>query len=222
MSLNNKLIIDVHGYWHAGSGRSAGAFADALVQKTPQGLPRVGGRHLKGLLRHALRKAESLGWYRDLELPEGPVENLETLLFGTPSQQESRYNTAPGILMVSDGALPQPESDWLSQDDQSQLRQHLYRRVSSTAMTDRGTALADSLRTIEVTIPMQLHATLSMQPTAVDAAERAQQYAWIDRRDAWNSLLQACALIDSIGANRSRGLGEASLSLASVEGEKQS
>lgn len=221
MSLKNTLIVDLHGYWHAGSGRSAGALADALVQKTAQGLPVVGGRHLKGLLRHALSKAEAMGWFADVNLPEGPAENLETLLFGSRSQQEGRFETVPGILFVTDGSLPEAESRWLGHENQAGVRQHLYRRASSTAITEKGTALADSLRTIEVTVPMQLLAGLSMQLTAMEKEYRDQQQAWLAESDAWVPIQQACALIDSIGASRSRGLGEARLSLKSEAGESQ-
>lgn len=219
MQLNETLIIDLYGYWHAGSGRSAGALADALVQKSQRGLPVVGGRHLKGLLRHALAKAEAMGWFADSSLPEGPADNLETLIFGSRSQQEGRFETVPGVLFVSDGSLPEAESQWLGHESRAQERQHLYRRVSSTAMTEKGVALADSLRTIEVAVPMQLQAGLSLQLTAVENEYRDQQQAWLNRDDAWIPIRQACALIDSIGASRSRGLGEARLSLKSEIGE---
>lgn len=219
MPLKNTLVVDFHGFWHAGSGRSAGSLADALVQRTPRGLPVVGGRHLKGLLRHAVAKAEALGWFSEVSLPAGPAQDIETLLFGSRSQQEGRFETASGVLFVSDAGLPEAESEWLGHPEQTEARQHVYRRVSSTAMTESGTALADSLRTIEVTVPMQLQAELFLDLTAIEPESREQQQAWISQKDAWVPLQQACTLVDSVGAGRTRGLGEARLTLKSDTGE---
>src|SRR5690554_6874870 len=114
MNCQHDLQIELHGFWHAGSGRSAGALADALVQKSADGLPVIGGRHIKGLLRHALVKAEALGWFAGVQLPAGPAQTLETLLFGSANQQEGRFATLPGMLIVSDAALPNNEADWLA------------------------------------------------------------------------------------------------------------
>ncbi len=213
MQTNNVLTIDLYGYWHTGSGRSAGALADALVQKTVDDLPVVGGRHLKGLLRHAVFKAEKVGWFRHLELPAGPAETIETLLFGSANQEVERFSTIPGMLIVNDGLLSKEEAAWLAKSEQTALRQQLYDRLSSTAMTEAGTAKADSLRTIEVVLPMTLSSQLSLQITAVDSLHAEQQAEWLTGDASWEVLTLACSLIDSIGASRSRGLGEALLTI---------
>lgn len=218
---SNQLQIDLQGYWHAGSGRSAGALLDSLVQKNTVGLPVVGGRHIKGLLRHALAKAEVLNWFTEIELPEGPVKTLETLIFGSANQQEGRFNTLPGLLIVGDASLPEAEATWLAATEQAELRQYLYSQLSSTAITELGTAKQNSLRAIEVSLPMQLKSELSMQVTAVDEAHRAQQQAWIASTAAWQPIIEASSLVDSLGASRSRGLGEAIFSWQKSKGGKQ-
>lgn len=220
MTVRNELQIDVHGYWHAGSGRSAGALADALVQKNAAGLPVVSGRHIKGLLRHALSKAQVLGWFADVQLPAGPASDLETLLFGSANQQEGRFATLPGILIVEDAVLPEAEASWLAQPEQAQLRQHLYTQVSSTAMTELGTAKENSLRSIEVSLPLRLLCGLKLQVTAVDEAHRQQQQQWLQNPQPWQQLIEASSMLDSLGASRSRGLGEASFSWQASKGGK--
>lgn len=221
MTARKTLLVDFHGFWHAGSGRSAGALVDALVQKNADGLPIVGGRHIKGLLRHAVAKTEALGWFADVKLPDGPAKSLETLLFGSANQEDTRFDTLPGMLVVSDAGLPAAEAAWLAAPAQAELLQHLYSQVSSTAMTELGTAKENSLRAIEVSLPTQLNAELQLLVTAVDEAHRAQQQAWLKTTAVWQPLIEASSLLDSLGASRSRGLGEASVSWKNSTGDKK-
>lgn len=218
--LIKTLYIDLVSYWHAGSGRSAGALADALVQKNSEGLPVIGGRHIKGLLRHAFSKAQAMGWYADMSLPEGPATDLETLLFGSVSQQDGRYETLPGMLLVSDAVLPSDEAEWLAVAENSNVRQYLYSHISSTAINSQGTAIENSLRTIEVVLPMKLVAQLHLGVSAVDKAHRIQQQSWLAQEKAWLPLIEASSMIDSIGASRSRGLGEAKFIWDTAKGAK--
>lgn len=221
MTARKTLLIDFHGFWHAGSGRSAGALVDALVQKNADGLPIVGGRHIKGLLRHAVAKTEALGWFADVGLPDGPAKSLETLLFGSANQEDDRFSTLPGMLIVSDAGLPATEAAWLAAPAQAELLQHLYSQLSLTAMTELGTAKENSLRAIEVSLPSQLLTELQLLVTAVDEAHRAQQQAWLETAAAWQPVIEASSLLDSLGASRSRGLGEASVSWKNSTGDKK-
>lgn len=218
--LHNTLYIDLKSYWHAGSGRSAGALADALVQKTAQGLPVIGGRHIKGLLRHALSKAQTMGWYSSIHLPEGPAQTLETLLFGSGSQQEGRFATLPGMLLVSDASLPEAEAQWLAAHENAHVRQYLYSRISSTAINQEGAAVENSLRTLEVSMPMKLEAGLQLAVLAVNEDHRIQQQAWLEQAKPWLPLIEASSMIESVGASRSRGLGEAQFTWGVPQGAK--
>lgn len=211
-----QLNIELHHYWHAGSGSSSGTHLDALCERDNQGLPFVAGRHLKGLLRHALQRAEQWQWLEDLPLPEGPQPNWEALLFGTRSQSVQRFQTLPGIIRVDDARLPAPERAWLEQN--SAYKAYLFEEIYSTAINENGTALAKSLRGMEAALPMTLSAPVSFELTALQADHRQQQQTAMTA-DLGALLVRVLPLIDAVGANRSRGLGEAMLSLAPLSAQ---
>lgn len=211
--MNQVLKLEFQNFWHVGSGRSAGYHLDAVCLKDEYDLPFVSGKQLKGLLRHAVHRAETWGWYAELKLPEGPVKSFEELLFGSRSQDEDRHQTTAGMLFVDNAQLMAEEYQFLQQSEQSQLRQYLYQELYNTAIEhDSGTAVAHSLRGMEVTLPTQLFALLEIKITALDARLRTQQLL-VDLKAAWEIIEQALPLIDAIGAHRSRGLGEVVVSL---------
>ncbi len=207
------LTVDFHNYWHAGTGLSAGTHADALTEKDHQQLPYVSGRHLKGVLRHALHRAEQWQWFSALALPQGPAPDIETLLFGSASQTAERDHTLPGMLTIGDATLSEAETAWLAHPEQSRHRTVLYSLLFSTAIDELGSAVDHSLRSIEVALPMPLTAKLTLTVTTTDTALREQQIAWLDQTQHWKPITDATSLIDSLGAKRSRGLGEAILQL---------
>lgn len=221
---SRTLSIALNGYWHCGSGRSSGAHLDALTEKDHAGLPYVPGRHLKGLLRHAVHRAEHWGWLDKAALPKGPAESFESLLFGRRSRQkndraqaaENDSTTTSGMLLVEDALLPPAEYDYLSQPQQKPLLRHLFRDLYSTAIGPHGTAKAQSLRGMEVALPVTVRASLTLIVTALDDDLRAQQQAYLAQPAAWEALERSLPLIDAIGASRSRGLGEAILSLSAA------
>jgi len=203
------LNIKINGYWHAGTGRSSGTHLDAMTDKDAHGLPFVGGKHLKGLLRQALRRAQHWQWLIS-DLPAGPAHDFETLLFGTQSQSVVRTATLPGMLLVTDATLPPAEQAYLQQE--KTLPPYLYEALYSTAISDQGAAIDKSLRGMEVCMPLKLEATLEITTTASDTTHRAQQLAFLEQPDVWQCISSCLPLIDAIGAHRTRGLGEAQLS----------
>lgn len=110
--VQKTIKIDFQGFWHVGSGRSSGHHLDAICLKDEFGLPFVAGKQLKGLLRHAVRRAEEWGWYTDLTLPKGLLTSFEALLFGSQSQLEGRYETFSGMLFVDNAQLADEEFDF--------------------------------------------------------------------------------------------------------------
>ena len=204
------LELELLGYWHCGSGRSAGTRLDAVPEKDRTGLPYAPGRHLKGLLRHAVHRAARWGWLDDLPAPHGgPVADLETLLFGSINHDQPRDATYPGMLAVADGKLPEDEYQYLAHPEQRDLVPGLYRDLQSTAIDADGVASDKSLRGLEATLPVRLHAPVAMEATALDDALRAQQQTYLEGPGPWTALERALPLIDAIGASRTRGLGEA-------------
>lgn len=211
--MNRVLKLEFQNFWHVGSGRSAGHHLDAVCLKDEYDLPFVSGKQLKGLLRHAVHRAETWGWYADFKLPEGPIKSFEELLFGSRSQDEDRHQTTAGMLFVDNAQLIDEEYQFLKQSEQSQLRQYLYQELYNTAIEHAsGTAVENSLRGMEVTLPAQLFALLEIRITALDVKLRTQQLL-VDLKITWEIIEQALPLIDAIGAHRSRGFGEVVVSL---------
>lgn len=206
-----QLKVELHHYWHAGSGSSSGTHLDALCERDNNGLPFLSGRHLKGLLRHAVQRAEQWQWLDDIPLPDGPQPDWESMLFGTRSQTAQRFHTLPGLLMVDDARLAESEKAWLEHNPV--YKAYLFEEIYSTAINQDGTALAKSLRGIEVALPVTLTGLVSVEPTALESAHCQQQQAAM-AVDLSPVLERVLPLIDSVGGNRTRGLGEAVLSLS--------
>lgn len=208
------LKIEFLGYWHAGSGQGSGHHVDAICLRNQQGLPFFPGRQLKGLLRHALRRAEAWHLFKDVPVPVGPASSIETLLFGSVSQSLDRNLTFPGMLQVSNAELNQAEASFLAKPEQVNLREQLFAEIFQTAINSKtGTAVDHSLRGLEVCIPVSLFAEINLHQTAWDVDLIAQQRTWLSGCDPWLPIRQSLSLIDHAGAYRSRGLGEVKLSV---------
>ena len=210
-----QLQIEFLNYWHAGTGKSGGRNVDAVTEKDGNQLPFISGRHLKGLLRDATHRAENWGWFKNTPLPEGPAPTLEQLLFGSTNQVEKRTETAAGMLIMDDATLPKPEAAFLAHRDKHAIRDALYENLFSTAINDAGTAKDGSLRGMEVCVPLMLEATVALMASALEDDLRAQQERWLEAEN-WAWLCSCLTLIDSLGASRTRGLGEAQLTLANA------
>lgn len=213
MTANARLQLDFTNYWHAGSGRGSGYHLDALCERDGDQLPVLPGRQLKGLLRHAVHRAEAWGWLNELPLPDGPLHSHEELLFGSRSHSESRDATQPGLLQVDTARLPAAERQWLAHPEQAELREELFGELFSTAIDEQGSAQRYSLRGLQVCIPLPLQAALTLALTAQDSALRAQQLAYLQSAVGWTVLDAVLPLLDALGAHRSRGLGEARVTL---------
>lgn len=206
--MKKTLQLDFQNYWHVGSGKGSGYHLDAVCLKDEYDLPYVSGKQLKGLLRHAIHRAEDWGWYNDLQLPEGEIKSLVELIFGSVSQEEDRHNTIAGMLFVDNAQLKTEEYLYLKQSSEADLRQYLYQELFSTAIQqETGTAVEHSLRGMEVTLPMSLFAALELKVTAYDEVIRSQQQQFLNL-NPWQIIEKALPLVDAIGAHRSRGLGE--------------
>lgn len=213
MSAHACLQLDFTNYWHAGSGRGSGYHLDALCERDGDQLPVLPGRQLKGLLRHAVHRAEAWGWLNELPLPDGPLHSHEELLFGSRSHSESRDATQPGLLLVDTARLPTAERQWLAHPEQAELSEELFGELFSTAIDEQGSAQRYSLRGLQVCIPLSLQAALTLAVTAQGSAPRAQQQAYLQSSVGWTVLDAALPLLDALGAHRSRGLGEARVTL---------
>ena len=194
-----NLIVELKSYWHAGGGRGGGMVADAVVHRDATGLPVLPGKHLKGLLRDALERAERFGW-------DG-FDGVASRLFGKRTE-ESIADEAPGsgCLRVADACLPTEIALWLGGCGEGKaLLPGLFRTLHTTAVDQStGSAKGKSLRGIEVTVPLRLSA--GIEPIR----GRQPPPDWLDRIET------VLPLIDAVGAQRSRGLGRAVLTLERV------
>lgn len=190
-----RLTIDIHSWWHPGSGRSGGAVVDATAHRDANGLPVLPGRHLKGLLRDALECAENWNWAGHAGLPER--------LFGNRTGNAGAHPPQPGCLRVSDGRLPEDTAAYLANHQTGRtLIPKLFHSQFATAVDhDSGTALDHSLRGIEVVVPLQLAARIEPLPGRIPPED------WSER------LAEVLPLIRAVGAGRHRGLGRAELAL---------
>lgn len=198
------LELEIHSYWHAGSGRGSGPQADAVVVRTPAGLPYLPGRTVKGLVRDAMLVAEAAG----------QVEQGRTAaLFGQREPMEEsedkglgRFSLEPGALRFSDARLGDTEQrrlaweSWAETEDGRAVAAELSTFLSSTKIDDRGQADKNTLRTIEVVVPLTLYAYVE----PVDGA---------DPGDWRSDLHKALPLLRAVGSKRSRGLGRCSARL---------
>lgn len=186
------LVIDIQSYWHPGTGRGSGFHLDAVVHTGPDGLPRLPGRTLKGLLRDAVHRAEQWGWSNT---PSGSTEAL----FGTLGRDGQP--TRPGLLRVSDATLPDGVAAYLATEAGKPLIPGLYREHFSTAINaDTGVAASRSLRGMQVVVPVMLEALVTEIPGIVAVPD-------------WQTCLAGVfPLVTAVGAQRTRGFGRAHLS----------
>lgn len=185
------LKIEIRSDWHPGTGRGSGFHLDALTHEGADGLPRLPGRTLKGLLRDALYRAEAWGWS---EVPEGSTEAI----FGARADLDGK--TTAGLLRVADATLPAEVAAYLTTEEGKPLIPGLYRERFSTAIDPQtGVAAGRSLRGMRVVVPLTLFAPVAEVPGVAPVP-------------GWRKRLAAVLpLIDAVGAQRTRGLGRAVL-----------
>jgi len=175
-----NLKIEFQTYWICGSGAGTGNLTDSTCERDSSGIPFVPGRHLKGMLRDAVRRR--LDWaHADATVTSSTLISI----FGDAN--------TPATLRVSNGRLNSPEIEELLKN--RGLIPHMFRQVSSTAVTEGGVAQKHSLRTIEVAIPLTLYAGLE------------------GMKDGLGEIRSALPLITNLGSHRQRGFGEVRLSL---------
>lgn len=188
--------IDFFTYWHTGSGLSAGTAANATVLRNAQGLPYISGKTLKGLLREA---GETINGFSKELVSDAFLKDVfgtgqlvldakraELMAAGKASNSVEEW-AVPTDCFFSNAELSQNLSEKLKEE-----AQWLYDTISSTAIESNGIARENSLRTMEVTIPLTLFATIADFPTTANYVEELTNcMKWIKR----------------LGVNRNRGLG---------------
>ena len=203
--MSYRLKIDIQSYWHPGTGLGHGSHVDASTHRTANGLPGLPGRTLKGILRDAVTRWEQF----ELAEAEEYTETVNSVmlaerLFGPDADAEEKW---PGLLRINDAELADDVQYYLLNKANKQLLPGLYRTLHATAIDQQsGTARHDSLRGMEVVVPLTLYAGVEEIPGRRLANDRLSS-DWVDTLRASLSLIQA------VGAHRTRGLGRAEVTL---------
>ncbi len=161
-----KYELKFYDYWHLGSGLSAGAKLDSTVVKDAQNIPYAPAKTIKGLAREIAELTQDSAFVKRFFGAEG-VE-IAQLYFSNARLDEQAYKE-----IVSNS-----------------LQDRLYDVIASTQIKD-GIAVDNSLREIEVVIPISLYGEVDNIQTQEDVTKVAD----------------ALKMIKRIGLNRNRGLG---------------
>jgi len=184
-SFTLKYKIQFFDYWHLSSGLSAGAQLDSTVVKDKDNLPYVPAKTIKGLVR---------------ELAEYLPENNDLIkqCFGDQGDNSGECYFKNAIL----------DETTKKEIVSNKLQNNLYDVIASTKIGEKnkkneteGIAVDNSLREIEVTIPLTLEAEILDIPS----------------KDYANRLISAMKLIKRMGLNRNRGLGRCEFNEFKVE-----
>lgn len=183
--------IKFFSFWHIGSGLSSGPGTDALVLKDAAGLPYLPGKSLKGYLR------ESTNWLKN-SLP-GFDDQWQERILGSPTNwQEGSAVGEKSSLFISNAQVHPQQASLLQEKNSSEAA--LYRYLSSTAINEDGVAVEQSLRTIEVAVPLDLYGFIS----------------GVEERDI-PQLKLGLQAIKHMGAGKTRGLGKCTIELISTK-----
>lgn len=205
-TMTRDLILEIHSWWHAGTGRGEGPGASAVVQRTAAGLPVLPGRTVKGLIRETISLYASLGhppqvspeqlvlWF-GTGLPRKGGERVKTL-------EGARYLTSDGQLRFTNATLGRTESDRLVWERWAAANrtkvEPLYSELACTRIDENGLAKDHTLRLVEVVVPLQLRARLSGPSD-----------------EPWPAVIEAALpLLRAVGSHRSRGLGRVTARIA--------
>ena len=190
----DKLVYEITmlSDWHCGAGLSSGSDVDLLCIKDQNGLPFIPGKTLKGLLKEAA----------------GIVckNNSEfiTKVFGlaTERKRESEEEvTVKGTSYFSSGELSEKMQRFLAENTNKKAL--LFRKISSTKIDKNGEAETNSLRKIEVAVPLTLYAEITEIPD----------------NESMENLKNCMKYIKRLGTNRNRGLGRCVIKEVSNNGE---
>jgi len=166
MTLTYK--IKFYDYWHLSSGLSAGAKLDSTVVKDKNRLPFVPGKTIKGLTREVVKVL-----YQD--------DDFLVNCFGDEGVKNAKCYFSNATL----------EESIIKEITSNKLQDNLYDLIASTSIDKNGIADDNSLREIEVVIPLTLKGEILDIPSQNDV----------------DKLKKSLQSIKRMGLNRNRGLG---------------
>ena len=138
-------------------------------------------------------------------------------LFGRGAEDNKPSESIPGMLILSNATLAKTDRDWfrsLPEASRGDYSAGLFDTITQTAVQPEGNSGKNrSLRTIQVALPVTLHATVHAQPSLAEerrnrVAENQEHTDLPDVAPDWQAILtKACQLTRTLGSHRHRGLG---------------
>lgn len=182
-----KYEIHILSDWHVGSGLTAGAETDAEVLKDEKKLPYIPGKTIKGLLKDAAIEIFSINQADKKVLDD---------LFGREEKDDKGkvIKTHNGNLFFSNATLFVAEQKEITPE----LADFLYRNIVSTQIDKKGVAKNNSLRTMEVCMPIILVGEIKKIDNGVDSELSNDEKELVEKALKW---------VRRLGVNRNRGLG---------------
>jgi hypothetical protein len=181
-----KYEINFLDYWHLGSGLSAGTKLDSLVLKDSDGLPFASGKTLKGLFREMAEMIDC----KFVNLCFGGSSNLKDCCY------DEGMKNREGVCYFTNAELPTSTKEQILSNH---LKDNLYTEIASTKIDEKGIAVDNSLREIEVVIPITLYGEIEDVP---------------DEYVEW--MKQSVVMVKRMGLNRNRGLGRCQITINEV------
>lgn len=179
------ITINFIDYWHAGTGSTGKGDADMTTFRDDWGCPAMPMSQVKGILRET---AETFGLLSDAEINS---------FFGQRSETGKYVAQESCISFIGNALLADDQRNWLGDNKNKAYRDSLYSNQKSTAINKTtGTAKSNSLRSIEVVVPLTLQKTVSW-------IEGEPPPDWIDKLDT------ICAMTPSLGKAVHDGFGRA-------------
>lgn len=179
--------IQLHNYWHCGSGLAAGADVDALVIKDKDELPYIPGKTIKGLLREAVDDLLTF------ENGETTASDDYLKVFGYFDDKDHRLKSES---FFENAVLNPGDAEAIKV---AHLAQYLYTSVASTAIDVTGVAREHSLRKTQVTLPCTLTGRILDVPQSMQ-----------------DTIKRAFGMIKNLGLDRNRGLGRCTWTTSSL------
>lgn len=180
-----KYTIKFYDYWHISSGLSAGARLDSTVIKDVDGLPYVAGKIIKGLSREMAELLEDCKFVNTCF--GGSTNDGKN---GKPLDKcyDEKAKNIQGKCYFSNAVLEKTTAEQIISNN---LQENLYDIIASTKIDEKsGTAEDNSLREIEVVIPLTLIGEIRDIPNEYEG-----------------KMKQSLTMIKRMGLNRNRGLG---------------
>ncbi len=203
--MKNTLTFAMQSYWHIGAGQEGGAYADALALKNPAGLPYLPGKSIKGLMKEAFKIAQRNNWF------DTNIDSLITVLFGC---EHTAGSSAQGLLQFTSAELSPEECAYFTA--QPSHKKKLYKVIASTAIDAKsGVAKKNSLRSIEVCVPITLNSLVELNTNHPNFQRYCDELT--EKLSTW--LAAVVSLVTELGAKRHRGLGQAFVTSTQVSGE---